>query len=83
MGRSYTHFCACGKALDSRLKALGASRLAPRADVNREDWAAIDAWIGSALASLPGLGLKPASETAGLQGPETYAFNRQACAAGS
>ena len=69
MGRSYTHFCACGKALDVRLKALGANRLAPRADVNREDWKAIDAWIGYALAGLSGLNLKPASETAGLQSP--------------
>ncbi|BDA47196.1 Sulfite reductase [NADPH] flavoprotein alpha-component [Coccomyxa sp. Obi] len=55
---SYTHFSACGKAVDARLEALGGARCAPRADINREDWKAVDAWIEAAIASLLQLPLK-------------------------
>ncbi len=58
--RSYAHFCACGKALDARLEALGGRRLAARADVNREDRRAVDAWAAAVCAALPGLALRPA-----------------------
>jgi len=56
--RSYTHFCACGKAVDSRLEQLGGQRCAPRADINREDWKAVDGWIAAVLASLSALPLQ-------------------------
>jgi sulfite reductase (NADPH) flavoprotein alpha-component len=60
--RSYTHFARCGKTLDARLEALGAGRLAPRVDVNKEDWAAINGWISSVVASLNQLPLKTAAQ---------------------
>lgn len=63
--RSYTHFCACGKAVDDRLEALGGRRCAPRADINREDWKAVDAWIESAVASLLQLPLKTYAQSSG------------------
>ncbi len=66
--RSYQHFCRCGKQLDSRLGQLGASRFFDRADINREDWPAIDAWIDGVLAALPTLGLKRAEELGGGRG---------------
>ncbi|KAK9905499.1 hypothetical protein WJX75_000993 [Coccomyxa subellipsoidea] len=62
---SYTHFCACGKAIDSRLEQLGAKRCAPRADINREDWKAVDAWIESAVGSLLELPLKTLVQSTG------------------
>ena len=63
--RSYAHFCACGKMLDARLEHLGAKRLAGRADVNREDWRAVDAWIEAAVAGLDSLKLKAHKDIAG------------------
>lgn len=59
---SYAHFCQCGRDIDARLEALGAHRFAPRVDVNKEDWKAIDGWMESALSTLPNLALKPAKE---------------------
>ncbi len=64
--RSYTHFCACGKAVDARLEALGGARFAPRADINREDWKAVDAWIEAAVASLLQLPLKTFAQSSGV-----------------
>ena len=63
--RSYAHFCACGKMLDARLEQLGGKRFSGRADVNREDWKAVDAWIQAAVADLDGLELAAHSNTAG------------------
>lgn len=63
--RSYAHFCACGKMLDERLEQLGAKRFTGRADVNREDWRAVDAWIEAAVAGLDSLTLKALGSTAG------------------
>lgn len=60
--RSYTHFGRCGKTIDARLEALGAGRLAPRVDVNKEDWSAINGWISSVLVSLNELSLKTAAQ---------------------
>ncbi|EIE23365.1 hypothetical protein COCSUDRAFT_36399 [Coccomyxa subellipsoidea C-169] len=64
---SYTHFCACGKAVDARLEQLGGQRCAPRADINREDWKAVDAWIEAAVRSLSELPLKTLAQSAGGQ----------------
>ena len=50
--RSYTHFARCGKTLDARLEGVGGRRLVPRADINKEDWNAIDEWIGSVVRGL-------------------------------
>ena len=63
--RSYAHFCACGKMLDARLEQLGAKRFSGRADINREDWKAVDAWIQAAVADLDSLQLKAHSSRAG------------------
>ena len=63
--RSYAHFCACGRMLDDRLEQLGAKRFAGRADVNREDWKAVDTWIEAAVAGLDSLALKAHKDTTG------------------
>ena len=51
--------------LDERLEQLGAKRFTGRADVNREDWRAVDAWIEAAVAGLDSLTLKALGSTAG------------------
>jgi sulfite reductase (NADPH) flavoprotein alpha-component len=56
---SYTHFCKAGRAVDARLLALRGDATAPRADINREDWAAVDAWIAAAVDSLVARKLSP------------------------
>ena len=61
--RSYTHYCACGKMLDERLQQMGASRLADRGDIDKEDWPAIEAWIDSVVAALPTLKLQTVEHT--------------------
>lgn len=50
--RSYQHFCRCGKQLDAALAASGAQELAPRADINKEDYPAVDAWVQICIKSL-------------------------------
>ena len=59
---SYTHFARCGKEVDARLEALGANRVAPRVDVNKEDWNAIHGWIESVLSTLESQNLKTVAE---------------------
>jgi sulfite reductase (NADPH) flavoprotein alpha-component len=61
---SYTHFAQCGKDLDARLGQLAgpSNRLAPRVDVNKEDWSAIDGWIDSVLTGLDALDLSTIEE---------------------
>ena len=54
-------------------EALGGARLAPRADINREDWAAIDAWIAGVLAGLAGLPLQSLAELGGAAAPAAEA----------
>lgn len=61
--RSYPHFCRCGKQLDASLAAAGAKEVAPRVDVDKEDWPAIDGWLAAVEGALPGLGLRSLSET--------------------
>ena len=57
--KSYTHFCRCGKQLDARLEALGGCRASARADVDREDWSAINEWMAAAIAALGAAKLQP------------------------
>jgi sulfite reductase (NADPH) flavoprotein alpha-component len=61
---SYTHFCKAGRALDARLLALGGDAATSRVDINREDWAAVDAWIAAAVDSLVALKLAPCAPRA-------------------
>ena len=51
--------------LDARLEQLGAKRFSGRADINREDWKAVDAWIKVAVEGLDDLELKANSGIAG------------------
>ena len=62
---TYTHFCRAGKMLDAALAAAGSVALAPRVDVDKEDWKAVDGWIAAVLAELPRLGLRPLSALGG------------------
>ena len=64
---SYTHFAQCGKDVDARLERLAgpSNRFAPRVDVNKEDWAAIDGWIDSVLTGLDALELRTIEELGG------------------
>jgi sulfite reductase (NADPH) flavoprotein alpha-component len=58
---AYTHFCRCGKMLDTALQEAGSSPFTPRVDVDKEDWKAVDGWIAAVLDALPSLGLAPLS----------------------
>ena len=49
---AYAEFCAVGQKIDERLTALGAKRVAARADCDLDFAAAADAWIGSTLKAL-------------------------------
>lgn len=60
---SYPHFCRCGRTLDAALATAGATALAPRVDIDKEDWPAIDGWLSAVQAALPALGLRSISET--------------------
>lgn len=64
--RSYVHFCACGKQLDSRLQELGAQRLADRVDVHKEDLPAIDKWLSGVTPALQALQLATFQESGGM-----------------
>ena len=52
-------YCCTGRLLDKRLEALGGCRFAPRADINAEDWPAIQTWLQQAMANLQTLPLEP------------------------
>jgi len=58
---AYPHFCRAGRTLDSRLSELGAQPIAPRVDVDREDWGLIDSWMNSMLTALGDYGARPES----------------------
>ncbi|GFR40974.1 hypothetical protein Agub_g1639 [Astrephomene gubernaculifera] len=60
--KSYTHFCRCGKQLDAALEGAGAQRLVERAEVNKEDWPVVDAWLGAVVAAVKELPLKSFAE---------------------
>ncbi|DBA90903.1 hypothetical protein WJX77_009914 [Trebouxia sp. C0004] len=66
--KSYVHFCACGKQLDSRFEFLGAKRFADRIDVHKEDLPAIDKWLGGVTSALQALQLQTFQETGGVVG---------------
>ncbi len=51
--RSYIQFCQTGKEFDARFEALGATRLAARADCDVEYEPAVEAWVESVLKALP------------------------------
>lgn len=59
---SYTFFAQCGKEIDRRLEELGGTRMAPRVDVNKEDWPVINKWIDNALAALEEQDLKTVAD---------------------
>lgn len=62
--------------LDERLQQMGASRLADRGDIDKEDWPAIEAWIDSVVAALPTLKLKTAEQMGLTSGepPQIYIY---------
>lgn len=74
--RSYQHYCRCGKQLDARLEALGARRVVPRRDVDREDWAAINGWLDQVLWAVKAAGL----QAVGQAGAEAAAAEAAAAA---
>ncbi|KAK9785250.1 hypothetical protein WJX73_004727 [Symbiochloris irregularis] len=63
--KSYINFCACGRMLDAKFEALGAQRLHPRVDLNKEDWRSVDAWIDGVLSSISAMSLETAAELGG------------------
>ena len=56
---AYPHFCRAGKTLDARFLELGAQPIAPRVDVDREDWGLIDSWMDTLMRSLESYHLRP------------------------
>jgi hypothetical protein len=79
--RSYPHFCRCGKQLDAALEKAGAAPLAPRGDIDKEDWPAVDGWLAAVEGALPGLGLRSLSET-GLSSGQSAAGGDEGRASG-
>jgi sulfite reductase (NADPH) flavoprotein alpha-component len=51
---SYDQFCGFGRKLDARLEALGAERLAPRADCEPEFQVPAEAWLAAVAQALAG-----------------------------
>ncbi|WP_409438927.1 assimilatory sulfite reductase (NADPH) flavoprotein subunit [Psychromonas sp. GE-S-Ul-11] len=51
---SYEFFCQTGKDFDERLKALGASQLAPRVDCDVDYESESEAWISNVVTTLKG-----------------------------
>jgi sulfite reductase (NADPH) flavoprotein alpha-component len=49
---AYANFCETGRAIDTRLEALGAKRAAPRADLDLDFRVPAKAWIDGALKAL-------------------------------
>lgn len=70
--RAYSNFCRCGRTIDTQLDGLGATRIVPRMDINREDYAAIDSWIDAVVGELGTLELKTAGELEGSPGAELW-----------
>lgn len=68
--KSYVHFCACGKQLDSRFESLGAKRFVDRLDVHKEDLPAIDKWLSGVTSALQALQLQTFQETGGVVGDD-------------
>lgn len=56
---AYPHFCRAGKTLDARFLELGAQPIAPRVDVDREDWGLIDSWMDTLMRTLDSYHLRP------------------------
>lgn len=75
---SYEHFCACGKRLDARLEALGASRAFPRFDVNKEDWKMVDEWIEGVCNKVTELGIQTAAPAVNVLADITNTVNGDA-----
>lgn len=73
---SYTHFAQCGKDVDARLEKLGGVRMAPRVDVNKEDWGAINSWITQAVEALEKQQLSTIEELDGNFGPQETAIQK-------
>lgn len=63
--RAYAHFARCGKTIDARLAALGATKVAPRADIDKEDWKSINKWIDGALEGLSKVQLRTVEDLGG------------------
>ena len=70
--RSYEHFCACGKQLDKRFKALGATCFTDRVDVNKEDLPAVDKWLSGVTTALSSMSLKTFQQLGGKSASCTF-----------
>lgn len=69
-------YCCTGRILDRRLEELGGKRFAPRADINAEDWPAINSWLQRAMTELQKLSLKPHEIPPGMRA-EAFQGNAQ------
>ena len=70
---SYEFFCQTGKDFDERLKALGASQLAPRVDCDVDYESESEAWISNVVTTLKGemAEVTTAAPVAGIAAPST------------
>jgi sulfite reductase (NADPH) flavoprotein alpha-component len=72
---AYVEFCAIGKAIDARLEALGAKRVAARADLDLDFAEPAARWIDGAVTALA-----PAAEAAAASGGQVIAVDFGAAA---
>ncbi len=84
---NYEKFCAFGKALDARLEALGAKRIADRVDCDTDYDAPYSAWcaqVGQAFCLSPSAaGILPAHASESGQNARSTGDRQNACPAGT
>ena len=74
---SYEQFCKTGKDVDARLEALGAKRVADRADCDVDYEESFTRWIDSALAALAPSGVTVVSAAPAAAVAATEAFGKK------
>lgn len=74
---SYEYFCKTGRDFDSRLEALGATRLYPRADCDVDYEEAAESWMEGVLAALAQAGASRAEVMASVAAEPTPVYSKK------
>eukprot|EP01132_Coremiostelium_polycephalum_P006074 gene6074-7567_t len=60
--RSYPHYCAAGKQMESHFERFQAKKIKNRVEVDQEDWTVFDRWMSEVTKLIPSLGLQVKTE---------------------